>query len=91
MAETPVDFHHLFAAIAPRGLFLSVALKDSIFPNVGDVKWISQDLKSVYQREQVAGNFELYAFEGAHAFTPEARERAWTFLDKHLNNRSLRK
>jgi dienelactone hydrolase len=91
MADTPVDFHHLFAAIAPRGLFLSVALKDSIFPNVGDVKWINQDLKLVYQREHVADNFELYAFEGGHGFTPEARERAWAFLDRQLKNRSARK
>jgi dienelactone hydrolase len=91
MQDTPVDFHHLFAAIAPRGLFLSVALKDSIFPNVGDVQWISQDLKSVYQREHLAANFELYSFEGGHGFTPEARDRAWAFLDEHLKNRSAGK
>lgn len=88
MEDTPIDFHHLFAAIAPRGLFLSVALKDSIFPNVGDVQWINQDLKSVYQREHMADNFELYSFEGGHGFTPEARDRAWTFLDKRLKNQS---
>ena len=91
MGETPVDFHHLFAAIAPRGLFLSVALKDSIFPNVGDVQWINQDLKSVYQREHGAANFELYTFEGGHGFTPEARERAWVFLDRHLKKGRERK
>jgi cephalosporin-C deacetylase-like acetyl esterase len=34
MHETPVDFHHLFAAMSPRPLFLSAALKDSIFPGV---------------------------------------------------------
>jgi dienelactone hydrolase len=86
MEQTPVDFHHLFAAIAPRSLFLSVALKDAIFPGVGDVKWIERDLKRVYEREKAQGRFELYAFEGAHAFTPEARELAWAFLDQQLKN-----
>jgi len=84
MEQTPVDFHHLFAAIAPRFLFLSVALKDSIFPGVGDVEWINRDLQSVYRREKATGQFELYAFDCAHAFTPEARDRAWAFLDRQL-------
>jgi dienelactone hydrolase len=84
MQETPVDFHHLFAAIAPRALFISAALKDSVFPGVGDVNWIEKDLRAVYQRENAAPNFELYSFDGAHAFTPEAHHRAWNFLAKHL-------
>jgi dienelactone hydrolase len=85
MEETPVDFHHLFAAIAPRALFISAALKDSVFPGVGDVDWIRKDLQSMYAREAAAENFELYAFDGAHAFTPEARDRAWAFLNDRLN------
>ncbi len=84
MAQTPVDFQHLFAAISPRPLFLSVALKDGIFPKPGDCQWLQQDAQSVYRRDKKADNFQLYAFEGAHAFTPEARDRAWAFLDLHL-------
>jgi dienelactone hydrolase len=84
MADTPVDFHHLFAAISPRALFISAALKDSIFPKVGDVQWIEKDVRSVYQRENAAENFELFSFDGEHAFTPQARDRAWAFLDQHL-------
>jgi len=84
MENTPVDFHHLFAAIAPRALFISAALHDSIFPKVGDVTWIEKDVRSVYQRDKAAENFELFSFDGAHAFTPEARDRAWAFLDKNL-------
>ncbi|PWU15999.1 MAG: hypothetical protein C5B50_14260 [Verrucomicrobia bacterium] len=84
MADTPVDFHHLFAAISPRPLFLSVALNDSIFPKPGDIPWIERDVRSVYQREKASGNFQVYSFAGAHAFTPEARDRAWAFLDQHL-------
>ena len=87
MEGTPVDFHHLFAAIAPRALFISAALQDSIFPNVGDVQWIEKDIRSVYQRDHAAAEkFELYSFNGAHAFTPEARDRAWEFLDKNLKH-----
>jgi dienelactone hydrolase len=86
MQDTPLDFHHLFAAIAPRALFLSVALKDAIFPAVGDLAWIETDVQKVYERDNAAQRFEVYAFDGAHAFTDEARDRAWEFLDKHLKN-----
>lgn len=84
MQETPVDFHHLFAAISPRPLFLSAALKDSIFPGVGDTDWMQKDGQSVYARERAAANFQIYSFNGEHAFTPEARDKSWAFLDKHL-------
>jgi dienelactone hydrolase len=90
MEKTPVDFHHLFAAIAPRALFLSVALKDSVFPGVGDVVWIEKDLKRVYGQEKASERFELYSFDGAHAFTPEARERAWKFLERELRQRKTK-
>ena len=88
MGDTPVDFHHLFAAIAPRSLFISAALKDSIFPGVGDVKWIEQDLKKVFERERAPANFQLYSFDGQHAFTPAARDLAWEFLDKRFKNKT---
>ena len=84
MNETPIDFHHLFAAMAPRALFISAAMKDSIFPGVGDVNGIRSDVGKIYQEAKTPDAFELYSFDGAHAFTPEARDRAWTFLDKHL-------
>lgn len=87
MEQTPVDFHHLFAAIAPRALFLSVALKDSIFPVVGDMAWIEKDLKKVYDREKAGERFDLYSFNGGHAFTPEARDQAWAFFDQNLKSK----
>ncbi len=86
MHETPVDYHHLFAAMAPRALFVSAAMKDAIFPGVGDVNWIRKDVGSFYQKQKSGDAFELYSFDGAHAFTPEARDRAWAFLDKHLQH-----
>ena len=84
MEDTPVDFHHLFAAISPRALFVSVALKDSIFPAVGDTDWMQADGRAVYSREKSAEKFQIYAFNGEHAFTPEARDRAWAFLDEQM-------
>jgi dienelactone hydrolase len=84
MQDTPIDFHHLFAAIAPRGLFISAALKDSIFPHLGDTKWINQDVRTVYERVGKAENFEIFTFEGGHGFVPEARDRAWAFFDRQL-------
>ncbi len=84
MEEAPVDFHHLFAAIAPRPLFVSTALKDKIFPNVGDTAWIEKDVRSVYAWWGKPDGLDWYAFDADHAFTPEARDRAWSFLDRHL-------
>jgi dienelactone hydrolase len=84
MQDTPIDFHHLFAAISPRPLFISAALKDTIFPHLGDTEWIRKDVKSVYGRADSAENFELFTFEGGHGFVPEARDRAWAFFDEHL-------
>jgi dienelactone hydrolase len=84
MENTPVDFHHLFAAISPRPLFLSAALKDSIFPGVGDTDWMQKDGTAVYARESAGEKFQIYSINGGHAFTPEARDKSWAFLDKHL-------
>ncbi|MDB6026470.1 MAG: alpha/beta fold hydrolase [Verrucomicrobiales bacterium] len=86
MNETPVDFHQLFAAIAPRALFISAAMKDSIFPGVGDVNWMRENVDEIYESLKSPSAFELYAFDGAHAFTPEARDRAWKFLNTHLHH-----
>jgi dienelactone hydrolase len=86
MQDTPIDFHHLFAAISPRPLFISAALKDTIFPHLGDTGWIRQDVKSVYSRANKAENFDLFTFDGGHGFVPEARDRAWAFFDEHLKN-----
>jgi dienelactone hydrolase len=91
MKDTPVDFHHLFAAISPRPLFISAAMKDRIFPGVGDVNWIRKDVSAVYSREKVPDAFQLYAFEGEHAFTPEACDRAWAFLDSNLKSQNKSK
>jgi dienelactone hydrolase len=84
MQDTPIDFPQLFAAISPHALFISAALKDSIFPHLGDTDWIRSDVGEVYKRAGKIENFELFAFEGGHGFVPEARDRAWTFFDKHL-------
>jgi dienelactone hydrolase len=84
MQDTPVDFHQLFAAISPRPLFISAALKDTIFPHLGDTDWIRSDVKTVYARGTKVDDFELFTFEGGHGFVPEARDRAWAFFDKHL-------
>ena len=84
MKDTPIDFHQLFAAISPRALFISAALKDSIFPHLGDTDWIRNDVKTVYTRAHKKDNFELFTFDGGHGFVPDARDRAWAFFDKHL-------
>ncbi len=84
MQGTPIDFHHLFAAISPRPLFISAALQDSIFPHLGDTEWMRSDVKAVYARANKPENFQLFTFEGGHGFVPEARDRAWAFFDEHL-------
>ena len=84
MQDTPIDFHHLFAAISPRALFISAALKDTIIPHLGDTDWIRNDVRPIFARDNTADKFHLFTFEGGHGFVTEARDQAWAFFDKNL-------
>jgi hypothetical protein len=50
-------------------LLLSVATKDIAFPRIGNLKWIEQDVRKVYVRENMPQNFSIYAFEGKHSLS----------------------
>jgi dienelactone hydrolase len=82
--DTPLDVHHLLALIAPRPLFISGALKDSIFPGTENLPWIVEQVRSAYALYGLSETFDAYIFDGEHRFTPEARDRAYAFLDRHL-------
>ena len=40
--------------------------------------------RPVYELLGAEGNLEAYYPRGPHAFPPDARERAYEFLDRHL-------
>jgi hypothetical protein len=85
--DTPLDFHHIMALIAPRPLFVSGALQDATFPGTQNLPWIVDQVRSVYALYAQPDHFDAYIFDGGHAFTPEARDRAYAFLDRQMGER----
>jgi hypothetical protein len=82
--DTPLDFHHILALLAPQPLFITAALQDKIFPNTENVPWIAEQVRGVYALYGRADDFGAYIFEGGHDVTPEARDRMYAFLDARL-------
>lgn len=83
----PFDFHHLTALVAPRALFLSVALKDQVFPRTESVHEAVEKVRAVYRLYGVEEKLEAHFFDGPHEFPAEARERAYAWLDRQLKGK----
>jgi len=84
IAQTPLDFQHILALIAPRAFFNSTALADACFPHTDNVPALMEDVRRVYALYGAADRLEEYAFPGEHAFPAEARARAYDWLGKQV-------
>ncbi len=83
--QVPFDWHHILALIAPRPLFLSVALDDEVFPHGESVREeVLPRLESVYELYRSAEKLEAHFFRGGHSFPDEAQQRAFAWLDRWL-------
>ncbi len=85
--DTPIDFHHILSLIAPRPFFNSAALDVGIFPRTENMPWVNVEVKQVYGLHGAADAYDSYVFKGGHQFPPEARDQAYTFLDKWLKGK----
>jgi hypothetical protein len=85
--DTPIDFHHILALVAPRPFFNSAALDDAIFPHTENMPWVNAEVKKVYGLHKAADAYDSYVFKGGHKFPPEARDRAYAFLDRWLKGK----
>jgi dienelactone hydrolase len=82
LADIPVDFHELIAALAPRPVFINAPLGDSNF------KWASVDeivkaAEPVYQLYKLPENLSVVHPDCGHDFPPAARETAYRFLEQY--------
>ncbi|GAA2755263.1 alpha/beta hydrolase family protein [Actinopolymorpha rutila] len=77
--QTPLDFHHWLALVAPRPLMVVAGRRDAIFPDVGEARWLDQ-VREVYAAYGADGSFVPWVFDGPHTFPPAARRQAYRML-----------
>ncbi len=84
ITQTPLDFHHWLALLAPRPLMLVAALNDAIFPNTVNLRDVARDLRRVYQLYDAPHAFHHWIFQGGHRFPRAARAAAYRLLPQAL-------
>lgn len=84
LARVPFDFPELIGALAPRAFFTNSPLHDDNF----EVEGVRTCMEAAMFPYGLAGAADRLAAEypdAGHAFPPEVRERAYAFLDLHLD------
>jgi dienelactone hydrolase len=84
MPSTPFDFHQLVALVAPRPLFVSAALGDSIFPNTGGMSQLLERARAVYRLYGAGSHLKQWIFQGSHRFPRESKTRAYRMFEETL-------
>ena len=86
--RVPFDFTGIVASFAPRPFLAIAATGDRDF-NVGGVRDVVTAARRVYEASGQTNNLQAYYPESPHDFPPDARRRAYEFLDKHLRSDKL--
>ncbi len=81
--RVPFDFPEIIACFAPRPFLASAPVRDGNF-EVSGVKDSIQAARPIYRLYDAEDNLQANYPDCAHDWPPAAREVAWTFLDKHL-------
>jgi pimeloyl-ACP methyl ester carboxylesterase len=81
--RVPFDFTELVASLAPRA-FLAVAPLDDDNFDVQGVREAVTAAKPIYRLHGAERNLVAEFPDAAHSFPPDARARAYEFLDRHL-------
>jgi hypothetical protein len=84
--KLPFDFPEILGAIAPRAVFINAPLRDDNF-EVGGVRDCVAAAAPVYRLLDAGANLEAIYPDAAHDFPPDARLRAYAFIDRHLRPR----
>ncbi|MFA6242963.1 MAG: alpha/beta fold hydrolase [Candidatus Hydrogenedentales bacterium] len=82
--QAPFDWHEIIACIAPRPYFNWSTLNDDIFPETDNLADVYEQVRGVYA---LYGKGELFTGKlapGKHRFPPEAREEAYTWIEKRF-------
>ena len=83
--QTPLDFHHLLALIAPRPLMVVAGLHDPIFPNTTTMPEVLAHARNIYRLYNVQSCLRQWVFNGPHAFPLTARTSAYHLLERWLS------
>jgi dienelactone hydrolase len=78
--QVPLDFHIWLSLIAPRPLFLSVGLKDAIFPRTDNVPRVLEMLRPIWGLYGAAEQLRARVYPGPHDFPSDSREQAISLL-----------
>jgi dienelactone hydrolase len=84
MDQTPIDFHHWLALIAPRPVLVIGGTADTIFPNQAALPKRLAEVRKLYKVLGQPDALQEFVFEGPHSFHPTARERGYAMLEKSL-------
>jgi dienelactone hydrolase len=83
--RVPFDWHHILALIAPRPLYLSVALDDEVFPGGETIQsQVLPRVQPVYELLSHRERIEARFFKGGHRFPEESQQQAFAWLDRWL-------
>lgn len=88
--KMPFDFPELISALAPRAFLASSPLHDDNFDVVG-VKESIAAARPAYERLGAGDKLRANYPDCEHAFPPEVRQVAYSFLDEMLGNDAKRK
>jgi dienelactone hydrolase len=81
ISETPLDFHHWLALLAPRPVTVIAASHDAIFPRTAHLGRSLATVRDVYALYGARGQIRVKISPGPHEFPIGARRRAWRALD----------
>jgi dienelactone hydrolase len=84
MTDTPIDFHQWLALLAPRPIYVVVAMKDTIFPNTTRLPEVLKNVQGVYDLYGATGALKTHIFDGAHQFPESARSESYQMLNDVL-------
>ncbi len=83
-AKMPFDFTEILGVLAPRALFISAPLHDSNF-DISGVRDCVNAARPVYHLFNADNKIIMISPDAPHAFPLEAREAAYSFLDRELD------
>ena len=83
--RVPFDFTEIVASFAPRPFLACAATGDRDF-DVSGVRDVIQAARPIYTLLGKPGHLQAMYPESPHDFPPDARERAYEFLDQHLRD-----
>ncbi|WJH35114.1 alpha/beta fold hydrolase [Paenibacillus sp. CC-CFT747] len=82
----PFEWHEIAALAAPVPLFMWSGMDDRIFPNAEAIVSGMKDLGTLYKRAGASEAFQFWLGAAGHDFPGQARELAYTFLDRWLGH-----